>query len=96
LKGKTVDKPKIAACFPKQVEIEAGKKYAYCTCGLSDTQPFCNGAHKGTDFTPIVFQAEESETAYYCQCKHTGNAPKCDGTHKSLEAPDSTDDSKEV
>lgn len=83
-----MDKPKVAACFPKQVEIEAGKKYAYCTCGLSANQPFCDGAHKGTDFVPMVFQAEASETAYYCQCKQTGNAPKCDGTHKSIETGD--------
>jgi len=82
-----METPKIAACFPKQVEIEAGKKYAYCTCGLSENQPFCDGKHKGTSFTPTVFTAEQSETAYYCQCKHTGNAPKCDGTHKTLEQP---------
>ena len=80
-----MDKPKIAACFPKQVEIEAGKKYAYCTCGLSENQPFCDGKHKGTGFIPDVFEAEVTETAYYCQCKHTKTAPKCDGTHNSLE-----------
>ena len=91
-----MDKPKIAACFPKQVEIEAGKKYAYCTCGQSENQPFCDGKHKGTSFVPIVFEAEQSETAYYCQCKHTGNAPKCDGTHKSISEPESSGDSREV
>ncbi|MDG1873854.1 MAG: CDGSH iron-sulfur domain-containing protein [Mariniblastus sp.] len=78
-------KPIVAACFPKQVEIEAGKKYAYCTCGISENQPFCDGKHSGTSFKPMVFEATESETAYYCQCKHTGNAPKCDGTHKTVE-----------
>lgn len=86
-----MDKPKIAACFPQQVEIEAGKKYAYCTCGLSETQPFCDGAHKGTSFTPMVFQAEKSETAYYCQCKHTGNAPRCDGSHNAINPEDATE-----
>ncbi len=90
-----MDEPKIAECFPKQVEIEAGKKYAYCTCGLSSNQPFCDGAHNGTKFTPIVFEAQVSETAYYCQCKRTGNAPNCDGSHKSL-GDDSQDESKEV
>jgi len=86
-----MDKPKIAACFPKQVEIEAGKKYAYCTCGLSESQPFCDGKHKGTEFAPMVFEAETTETVYYCQCKHTGSAPKCDGSHKNLEEPKSAE-----
>lgn len=91
-----MDKPKIAACFPKQVEIEAGKKYAYCTCGQSANQPFCDGGHKGSGFTPIVFEAEESETAYYCQCKHTGNAPKCDGTHKTLSETETPGDAPDA
>ena len=80
-----MDRPKVAACFPKQVELEEGKKYAYCTCGLSAGQPFCDGSHKGSGFAPIVFTAEETKTAYFCQCKHTGNAPNCDGTHKTVE-----------
>ncbi len=79
-----VDKAKVADTCPKQVELEAGKKYAYCTCGLSDSQPFCNGAHKGTAFTPVVFTCEESKTSHLCQCKQTGNKPYCDGSHSNL------------
>ena len=79
-----MDQPKIAACFPKQVNLEEGKKYAYCTCGLSENQPFCDGKHKGGTFNPIVFTAAETKTSFFCQCKRTGNAPQCDGTHKSL------------
>ncbi len=79
-----MDQPKIADTCPKQVELEAGKKYAYCTCGLSESQPFCDGKHKGTDFVPTVFTAEETKSAHFCQCKRTGNAPECDGSHKSL------------
>lgn len=85
-----MDKPKIAADSPQQVELEAGKKYAYCTCGLSAQQPFCDGAHKGTKFTPIVFEAEESKTAYICQCKQTCNAPYCDGQHNKLNETDAS------
>ena len=78
-----MDQPKIAANFPKQVELEAGKKYAYCTCGLSENQPFCDGKHKGNSIlTPFVFTAEETKTCHFCQCKRTGNAPYCDGSHK--------------
>ena len=82
-----MDKPKITATEPKAVELEEGKKYAYCTCGLSATQPFCDGAHKGTDFTPLVFTAEESKTAHLCQCKQTKNAPLCDGSHSKIGRP---------
>ena len=35
------------------------KKYAWCACGLSSNQPFCDGSHKVTDITPIVFENEK-------------------------------------
>lgn len=76
--------PKVYAKAPIKVELEEGKKYAWCTCGLSDNQPWCNGAHKGTEFTPNVFIAEETKTAHMCQCKATANPGFCDGAHKSL------------
>ena len=83
-----MEKPKIADVCPQKVELEQGKKYAYCTCGLSAKQPFCDGAHKGTEFVPVVFQAEETKSCHFCQCKHTSNAPYCDGTHNSPEVQD--------
>ena len=79
-----MDLPKVAAKSPAKVELEEGKKYAWCICGLSDKQPFCNGAHKGSEYRPMVFTAEESKTAYLCQCKATKNGCYCDGTHKNL------------
>ncbi len=79
-----MDLPKVAAKVPVKVELEKGKKYAWCTCGLSDKQPYCNGAHKGTDFRPLVFEAEETKTAHLCQCKATKNPGFCDGSHKAL------------
>ena len=79
------DKPTLAGKAPIKVELEAGQKYAFCTCGLSEGQPFCDGKHKGTSFVPNVFTAEESTEAFLCACKHTGNEPRCDGTHKTLD-----------
>ncbi len=77
--------PVVAQASPYKVELEEGQKYAFCTCGLSDKQPYCNGAHKEADvFKPNVFVAEKTETAFLCGCKQTGNAPRCDGSHKSL------------
>jgi len=78
--------PVVAARAPVKVALEAGKSYAFCTCGRSANQPFCNGEHKGTGFAPKLFQAEKTGDAWLCQCKHTGHAPYCDGTHKTLPA----------
>jgi len=79
-----MDKPKIAGTAPLPVDLEAGKTYAWCTCGLSANQPLCDGSHKGTSFTPLKFVAEETKTAYLCTCKATKNPGFCDGTHKTL------------
>ena len=76
--------PVIAQKSPIAVELEAGKTYYWCTCGKSDKQPFCNGAHKGGEFAPMAYTAPESKTAYLCACKHTKNGPLCDGSHKAL------------
>lgn len=78
-------KPVIAQKSPIPVELKKGETYYYCTCGRSSKQPFCNGAHEGTGFSPMAFTAERDETAYLCACKHTGNPPYCDGTHKNLK-----------
>lgn len=79
-----MSEPKIAAKEPVAVELQAGKTYAWCTCGLSGKQPFCDGSHRSTDLSPFIFVAEKTGTAYLCQCKRTGKKPHCDGTHKAL------------
>lgn len=76
--------PEIAAKEPKGIEVEAGKTYAWCACGRSSNQPFCDGSHKGSEFTPKMFKPEESKTVYFCMCKHTDNQPLCDGTHQTV------------
>ena len=64
--------------------LEAGKTYYWCACGKSANQPFCDGSHKGSGFTPKPFVAEKDGPAYLCGCKHSKNAPFCDGSHRSL------------
>lgn len=76
--------PTIAQKGPYEVEVEAGKSYNWCACGQSANQPFCDGSHKGSEFTPVRFEATESKTVYLCGCKHTADRPFCDGTHESL------------
>ena len=76
---------RIAGTSPIEVELEAGKTYAFCVCGRSRGQPFCDGSHEGTPFTPHVFTAERSEKKWFCMCKHTKTVPYCDGTHNTID-----------
>jgi len=76
--------PIIANVKPIKVELEAGKNYFWCQCGLSQSQPLCDGSHAGTDIKPLRFTAEKTGAAGLCQCKSTANAPFCDGTHATL------------
>jgi CDGSH-type Zn-finger protein len=69
---------------PFPVDVEAGKDYFWCACGRSKAQPFCDGSHKGTSYTPVRFTAASAETVWFCGCKRTGTAPLCDGSHKAL------------
>lgn len=74
----------IAQKSPFAVDVEAGKKYFWCACGKSATQPFCDGTHKGSEFVPVPFTADAAKTLYFCGCKASGKAPLCDGTHNKL------------
>ena len=79
-----MENPKIAGKSPSLEELESGKNYAWCACGMSANQPWCNGAHKESTMTPVVFKSDESKTAAMCMCKQTNNPPYCDGSHSSL------------
>lgn len=80
-----MEKAKIAGNSPKMVPLESGKTYAWCACGRSSGQPWCDGSHQSTHITPSVFVAEESETRALCVCKQSKNPPFCDGSHLSLQ-----------
>jgi CDGSH-type Zn-finger protein len=55
--------------------------YYWCTCGKTKNQPFCDGAHEGTQFTPLEFEITEKKQVALCNCHRTKNAPYCDGSH---------------
>lgn len=78
-----MSEPKIAAKAPAAVALKPGK-YFWCACGQSKNQPFCDGSHKGSAFTPLAFEVTEEKTYFLCQCKHSNNKPFCDGTHRKL------------
>ena len=75
--------PLIPQKGPYAVELAPGD-YWWCACGRSKKQPFCDGSHKGTGFTPVEWKADKAEQAWFCACKRTGNRPMCDGSHKKL------------
>ena len=77
-------KPTIAQKAPYAVEVESGKTYYWCSCGLSKNQPFCDGSHQGTSFTPVKYKATENETVYFCGCKNSKNGVLCDGSHSLI------------
>jgi CDGSH-type Zn-finger protein len=74
----------IAQKAPYPVSVEAGKSYWWCACGQSKRQPFCDGSHKGTEFSPQEYKADAAKTVYFCGCKNTKGSPLCDGSHKAL------------
>ncbi|MDU2063205.1 MAG: CDGSH iron-sulfur domain-containing protein [Sporomusaceae bacterium] len=79
-----MEKPVVAQKNPIPVDVKAGETYYWCSCGKSAKQPFCDGSHQGTAFSPVAFTAKEDKTAFFCGCKHSKNAPFCDGAHNDL------------
>jgi CDGSH-type Zn-finger protein len=76
--------PEIGGRKPIRIAVEAGQSYWWCACGRSKSQPFCDGSHKGSEFSPLEFKPEASGLAVLCTCKRTGTRPMCDGSHKKL------------
>ena len=79
-----MDKPEISQASPYAVEVEEGRSYSWCSCGRSSKQPFCDGSHRDTSFTPVRYKAEKAGKVFFCGCKNTKKGPFCDGTHNQL------------
>ena len=79
-----MSKPVCAQRAPYAMELEAGD-YWWCSCGKSKKQPFCDGAHQGSEFSPKKFSLGEKTKVWLCGCKVSAKAPFCDGAHKTLE-----------
>ena len=80
------DKPQVAKASPFVLEMEPGT-YFWCACGRSKNQPFCDGSHSGTSFSPVAFEVTEKKKVAWCGCKQSLKGCLCDGTHKKLAPP---------
>jgi sterol desaturase/sphingolipid hydroxylase (fatty acid hydroxylase superfamily)/CDGSH-type Zn-finger protein len=69
---------------PLMVDLKKGEAYLWCQCGMSQTQPFCDGSHHGTKIKPILFKAKRSGKTRLCNCKESKQKPFCDNTHLDL------------
>ncbi len=78
--------PVYAGYYPVNVYLYRGKKYDWCSCGHSWSNPFCNNQCKWimTRNRPISFNVSESGYYKLCNCKTSANAPFCNGTHKLI------------
>jgi CDGSH-type Zn-finger protein len=79
-----MSEPAIGGRAPAAVEVTAGEELWWCACGLSSSQPFCDGTHEDTEFSPVQYIAPETKRVFFCNCKRSKNAPLCDGSHKEL------------
>ncbi|WP_068472398.1 CDGSH iron-sulfur domain-containing protein [Saccharicrinis aurantiacus] len=77
-------KGEIAGKVPQMVDLKDAVTYAWCACGKSANQPYCDGSHQGTDFEPKIFTVDKPIKAALCMCKQTNNPPYCDGSHNKL------------
>ena len=72
--------PKIVQRKPYVLDEKAGKK-AFCNCGLSSKDPYCDGSHKGGLFKSVKYLAKSDKEVWFCGCKRTKHQPFCDGSH---------------
>jgi len=80
-----MNNPNVYDTRPIKMEIEPGTYY-WCQCGLSETQPFCDGSHQGTRFKPVAVDIKEKRQVAFCMCRHSNNGAFCDGSHKTLSS----------
>ena len=72
--------PSPTSSAPHFIDVIEVETYAWCACGLSRNQPFCDGSHKGSDVKPLTYTAGVSCKVVFCGCKTSAWAPICDGT----------------
>ncbi len=75
--------PVMAQRHSYKLEMQPGTYY-WCACGRSATQPFCDGSHRGTSFSPLEVVIDTPRLVAWCGCKRSAHGAFCDGTHRTL------------
>jgi CDGSH-type Zn-finger protein len=78
-----METPEIAKKGPYVLDMEVSTVY-WCSCGKSSKQPYCDGSHAGSSFTPKKVEVTEAKKVAFCGCKHSKNGAFCDGSHAKL------------
>ncbi len=60
--GQKMAPARVADVKPIEVQFQQTEELYWCACGRSDSQPFCDGSHAGSEFTPVAFTGEKDET----------------------------------
>ncbi|MFZ5803058.1 MAG: CDGSH iron-sulfur domain-containing protein [Candidatus Omnitrophota bacterium] len=57
---------------------------AWCACGESMDQPYCDGSHgrKNTGKKPVIVVLEKDQRVAWCGCRRSKAGAFCDGSHK--------------
>ena len=88
--------PEGAAAPPSSRAITLGAPYTYCSCGHSQTDPFCDATCASAPLAPLhqahpplAFTCTKRQTfVLLCGCKRTKAPPFCDGGHSKLTLAD--------
>ena len=56
---------------PIAVEVEKDKSYYWCHLWKKFKTTILRWTHKGSEFTPLAYKAEETKKVFFCACKET-------------------------